>query len=47
MPLTPKDIFQIADRYCDSALLQYAHAAGVFELLRYPRTSTDVAAAKG
>lgn len=47
MPLTPKDIFQIADRYCDSALLQHSHAAGVFDLLRFPRTSTDVAAAKG
>ncbi|MDW8244615.1 MAG: methyltransferase [Thermogemmata sp.] len=42
-----KDVFQMADRYCESALLQQAHAAGIFELLRYPRTVDDVAAAKG
>jgi hypothetical protein len=47
MQLTPKDIFQIADRYCDSALLQHAHAAGVFDLLQSPRSSSDIATAKG
>lgn len=47
MALTPKDIFEIADRYCDSALLQHAHSAEVFELLHEPRTSFEVATMKG
>ena len=46
-PITTKDIFQIADRYCDSALLQHAHAAGVFDLLRQPHSADELATAKG
>jgi len=47
MPLSVQNIFQIADRYCDSALLQHAHAAGVFDLLRCPHSARDVARAHG
>ena len=44
MTLSVKDIFGIADRYCDSAALHFAHQQGVFELLSAAKTSDEVAA---
>lgn len=41
-----QDVFDIADSYCDSALLQFAHASGLFETLTVPLLSNEVAAAK-
>ncbi|MFM8272981.1 MAG: methyltransferase [Gemmata sp.] len=45
--MTPRDIFQLADRYCDSALLQHAHAAGVFDALTTPKSAGEIAASLG
>jgi 2-polyprenyl-3-methyl-5-hydroxy-6-metoxy-1,4-benzoquinol methylase len=45
--ITAQDIFDIADRYCDSALLQLAHHQGIFELLQSPKTTEEIAYSKG
>jgi SAM-dependent methyltransferase len=44
---TVKDIFGIADRYCDSAALHVAHRYGIFDLLTEARTADDLASALG
>ena len=41
-----QDVFDIADCYCEAALLQFAHASGLFEILVAPLPSAEVAAAK-
>jgi uncharacterized protein YqcC (DUF446 family)/ubiquinone/menaquinone biosynthesis C-methylase UbiE len=41
-----QDVFDIADRYCEAALLQFAHAAGLFETLTVPLRGDEVATTK-
>lgn len=42
-----QDVFDLADSYCEAALLQFANSAGLFEMLKDPLRAQDIAAKLG
>jgi uncharacterized protein YqcC (DUF446 family) len=42
-----KDVFDLADSYCEAALLQFANSVGLFEVLKGPLCKHDIAARLG